>query len=64
MKTFATLPRALQSLALTLVLTLVGGNVSGRPADRHPFGLDDASALRFARAVSVSPDGKTILFAV
>jgi dipeptidyl aminopeptidase/acylaminoacyl peptidase len=34
------------------------------PADQHPFGLDDYSALHQARAVSVSPDGKTILYVV
>jgi dipeptidyl aminopeptidase/acylaminoacyl peptidase len=34
------------------------------PADGRPFGLDDYSSLRRARAVSVSPDGKTILYVV
>lgn len=33
-------------------------------ADKHPFGLDDYSALRRAQAISVSPDGKTILYEV
>jgi dipeptidyl aminopeptidase/acylaminoacyl peptidase len=33
-------------------------------ADKHPFGLDDYSALRWANAVAVSPDGKSILFVV
>src|ERR687884_1979673 len=31
---------------------------------QHPFGLDDYSALHQARAISVSPDGKTILYLV
>jgi dipeptidyl aminopeptidase/acylaminoacyl peptidase len=35
---------------------------SVRAADKHPFGIDDDSALRRARAVAVSPDGKTILY--
>jgi dipeptidyl aminopeptidase/acylaminoacyl peptidase len=33
-------------------------------ADKHPFGIDDYSALHSARAVAVSPDGKTILYQV
>jgi dipeptidyl aminopeptidase/acylaminoacyl peptidase len=33
-------------------------------ADKHPFSIDDYSALRSARAVAVSPDGKTILYQV
>lgn len=31
-------------------------------AERHPFGVDDYSALRQARAVAVSGDGGTILY--
>jgi dipeptidyl aminopeptidase/acylaminoacyl peptidase len=33
-------------------------------AQRHPFTADDASTLRHAQAVAVSPDGKTILYKV
>ena len=33
-------------------------------ADRHPFGVDDWSALRSARPVAISPDGGTILYRV
>jgi dipeptidyl aminopeptidase/acylaminoacyl peptidase len=33
-------------------------------ADKHAFGIDDYSAIRSARAVAVSPDGKTILYRV
>jgi len=33
-------------------------------ADKHPFGLDDYSSLRHARAISISPDGKSILYEV
>jgi dipeptidyl aminopeptidase/acylaminoacyl peptidase len=32
--------------------------------DKHPFTIDDYSALHSARAVAVSPDGKTILYQV
>ena len=32
--------------------------------EKHPFGLDDYSALRRARALAVSPDGKLILYNV
>jgi dipeptidyl aminopeptidase/acylaminoacyl peptidase len=30
--------------------------------DKHPFGIDDYSALHSAGAVAISPDGKTILY--
>lgn len=33
-------------------------------ADSHPFGIDDYSALRNARALAVSPDGKSALYVV
>jgi dipeptidyl aminopeptidase/acylaminoacyl peptidase len=33
-------------------------------AERHPFGIKDYSALHGARALAISPDGKTILFVV
>src|SRR5882724_9947242 len=33
-------------------------------AEKHPFGVADWQALRRARAISVSPDGKTILYNV
>src|ERR1700722_8047949 len=35
-----------------------------RAAEKHPFGLDDFSSLRRARATAVSPDGKQILYEV
>jgi dipeptidyl aminopeptidase/acylaminoacyl peptidase len=34
------------------------------PPDKHPFGIDDYSALRRAMVRSVSPDGKTVLYEV
>ena len=33
-------------------------------AQKHPFGPDDLTGLRSARALAVSPDGKTVLFQV
>src|SRR5512143_3743578 len=56
--------RVLRSLALIMIVSLAAGVSGALPADKHPFGLDDYSALRRARAVSVSPDGKTILYVV
>lgn len=37
---------------------------SARGADRHPFTVDDWTALRSAAPIAVSPDGKTILYRV
>src|SRR4030095_3648905 len=56
--------RVLRSVALFIVVSLATGVSGVRPVNKHPFGLDDYSALRRARAVSVSPDGKTILYVV
>jgi len=33
-----------------------------RAADKHAFGVDDWTGLRSARAVAVSPDGRSILY--
>ncbi len=35
---------------------------SSRAADKHAFGVDDWTGLRSARAVAVSPDGRSILY--
>ena len=54
--------------AFFLPLLLTAGLIASVPVagtaaeDRHPFGLDDYSALRRARPLAVSPDGKTILY--
>lgn len=51
--------------SLVFALFAIVSGVPARPAaERHPFGLDDYSALRSAHVVAVSPDGKTILFVV
>jgi dipeptidyl aminopeptidase/acylaminoacyl peptidase len=47
-------------LALTLTATVASAAES--PAAKHPFGIDDYSALHSAHAVAVSPDGKEILY--
>ncbi len=31
-------------------------------ADKHPFGINELSSIHQARAIAISPDGKTILF--
>ena len=49
-------------LACALLATL--SSVRGAGTEKHPFGINDYSALRSARAVAISPDGKTILYVV
>lgn len=56
--------RPLNLLALIMIVSLATGVAGALPADTHPFSLDDYSELRRAYAVSVSPDGKTILYLV
>jgi dipeptidyl aminopeptidase/acylaminoacyl peptidase len=55
-------------LPATLVfswLAMVGlGSSLAAAAEKHPFGIKDYSALRGARALAISPDGKTVLFVV
>jgi dipeptidyl aminopeptidase/acylaminoacyl peptidase len=48
--------RALTAAALAVVF-------SGA-ADIHPFGIDDAAALRSARPIAISPDGASVLYRV
>jgi dipeptidyl aminopeptidase/acylaminoacyl peptidase len=49
---------------LFFLAVLLAGTLAGRTSaqDKHPFGLDDYSALRRAAALAVSPDGKTVLY--
>jgi dipeptidyl aminopeptidase/acylaminoacyl peptidase len=49
------------SLAFLLLTSFRLSPCAAAP-DKHPFGLDDYSALHHARAVAVSPDGKTVLY--
>jgi dipeptidyl aminopeptidase/acylaminoacyl peptidase len=57
--------RCFLSLFCGLVLHLAL-SVFARAAtpEKHPFGLEDYSALHHAGAVAVSPDGKTVLYEV
>jgi dipeptidyl aminopeptidase/acylaminoacyl peptidase len=57
--------------SLVLFLAVIGAlcivsayQEHGYAADKHPFGLDDYSALRNARPVAMSPDGKQVLHEV
>jgi len=61
MKTFFL--RFLVTLAAVAGLTFAAA-IHTAAADKHVFNLDDYSALHSARAVAVSPDGKTILYRV
>jgi dipeptidyl aminopeptidase/acylaminoacyl peptidase len=47
-----------------IALTSAATATRAAAPDKHPFGLDDYSALRRARALAVSPDGKTVLYEV
>ncbi|MFZ0737215.1 MAG: S9 family peptidase [Candidatus Acidiferrales bacterium] len=49
-------------LVLLLSSSIAINSSPARGADKHPFGVDDYSALHAARAIAVSPDGKTILY--
>jgi dipeptidyl aminopeptidase/acylaminoacyl peptidase len=43
-------------------LFAVAFSVNASAADQRPFGIDEFGALRSARTVAVSPDGKSILY--
>ena len=47
-------------LAFVLLSLLVSHSVGAQ--EKHPFGIDDYSALHNAFAAAISPDGKTILY--
>ena len=56
----------LSALLLTLVsiASAIATSSLAVAREKHPFGPDDLSGLRSARALAVSPDGKSILFQV
>lgn len=56
--------RVLRLLALGIIFSAAAIAQGTSLPDKHPFGLSEYSSLRRARAVSVSPDGKTILYVV
>ncbi len=51
-------------LLIALALFIGLSAVSIQAAEKHPFSIGDITALRSARPVAVSPDGKTILYEV
>jgi dipeptidyl aminopeptidase/acylaminoacyl peptidase len=59
-------PRSNLARVIILGLVLLGGfgSAGAARAQKHPFGINDYSALHQARAVAISPDGKIILFVV
>lgn len=49
------------TLIQTMLLAVI---IAPAQTPRHPFTFDDAAALHSASAVAMSPDGKTVLYAV
>jgi len=54
--------RATAPLAFTLALTCAAA--LAQSPQKHPFGIDDYSALHGSRVIAVSPDGNSILYDV
>jgi dipeptidyl aminopeptidase/acylaminoacyl peptidase len=52
----------LTTFTLTILVALASSAGTSQAQDKHPFGIDDYSALHNAGAVAVSPDGKTVLY--
>lgn len=52
------------STGLFVLACMLGTNAFLSAGDKHPFTIDDYSALHRARAVTTSPDGKSILYQV
>jgi dipeptidyl aminopeptidase/acylaminoacyl peptidase len=52
------------SVLLALAGAIIACAAKSNAAEKHPFGIEDYSALHSARAQAVSPDGKTILYDV
>jgi len=54
-----------RALALAgIASAIIAGAATSQVADKHPFGIDDYSALHSAHAIAVSPDGRNILYDV
>ena len=68
MNCFSTTTRIFRFAALILLVGFLASIFSTvarpRPAEKHAFTVGDWEALRRARAVAVSPDGKSILYQV
>jgi hypothetical protein len=59
------LKRLRRALALAgIASAIIAGAATGQVVDKHPFGIDDYSALHSAHAIAVSPDGRNILYDV
>lgn len=58
----ARLPFVRAALLLVCFVAAICFAVPSRAADKHPFGIDDYSALHSAHALAVSPDGRSILY--
>ena len=58
------MPPFLLLLSLVVIGSLALTSAPAIAAQKHPFGPDDLTGLRSARALAVSPDGKTVLFQV
>ena len=57
-------PLSRAGILVAALFSFTHGASTLRAADKHPFGLDDYSAIRSGQAAAVSPDGKTILYLV
>jgi dipeptidyl aminopeptidase/acylaminoacyl peptidase len=57
-------PRTISRLFLFSAISTVFTATTTSAQDKHPFGLNDYSALHRASALAVSPDGKSILYVV
>jgi dipeptidyl aminopeptidase/acylaminoacyl peptidase len=53
-----------RAIIFACVLLATLSNVRAAGPEKHPFGINDYSALRQARAVAITSDGKTILYVV
>src|SRR6516225_12296053 len=58
------MPPFLLLLSLVFIGSLALTSAPAIAGQKHPFGPDDLIGLRSARALAISPDGKTILFQV
>jgi dipeptidyl aminopeptidase/acylaminoacyl peptidase len=54
----------MRNFAVALILLFAFTILSNAQNARHPFTFDDAATLHHARAVAVSPDGKSVLYRV
>jgi len=53
-----------RAIILASIVLATLSTVRAAGPEKHPFGINDYSAIRQARAVAITPDGKTILYLV